>query len=169
MLTAQEIIERLDLKPHPSEGGYYRETYRSAEILKSRSLPPGCRGERALSTAIYYLLTPQTCSRLHRLPTAEIFHFYMGDPVIMVLLYPDGHLQEIVMGTDLANGHQVQTIVPAGVWQGSMLKHGGGLALLGTTMSPGFDFRDYEAGRRADLLAQYPDQFKWIEKLTLEK
>jgi len=168
MLTAQEVIHIMELKPHPAEGGYYGETYRSPENIPAEVLPTVYRTERAFSTAIYYLLTPQTCSRLHRLPGVEIFHFYLGDPLEMLLLYPDGHTQEIVMGADLAAGQQVQTLVPAGVWQGSCLKPGGRWVLLGTTMSPGFDYRDYETGRRAKLLADYPDQKERIEKLTLE-
>ena len=168
MLSAQDIIKTLDLKPLPVEGGYYRESYRSVEILKSGSLSASSQGERSLCTAIYYLLTPETCSKLHRLPGVEIFHFYLGDAVEMILLYPDGRVQEIVLGTDLASGHQVQAIVPAGVWQGSILKSGGRFALMGTTMSPGFDFSDYQPGQRVDLIAQYPDKHGGIKKLTLE-
>jgi uncharacterized protein len=168
MLTAQEIIKLLGLEPHPAEGGHFRETYRSTETLQAEVLPSVYPSERAFSTAIYYLLTPQTCSRLHRLRTVEIFHFYLGDPLEMVLLYPDGHVREIVMGTDLAAGQQVQTVVPAEVWQGARLKPGGRFVLLGTTMSPGFDFRDYETGHRAALLADYPHQKAWIETLTPE-
>src|SRR5262249_42167355 len=113
MATAAEIIAALDLRPLPREGGYYRETYRSAKKWAD--------GQRNLSTAIYYLLTPDTYSALHRLPCDEIFHFYAGDSVLMLQLWPDGTGRIVTLGPDLAAGRQPQLLVPAGVWQGSWL------------------------------------------------
>jgi uncharacterized protein len=164
--TAWEIIEKLCLEAHPAEGGFYRQTYRSPEVIP-RPIP----GENspsvvALSTAIYYLLTPETCSRLHRLRSDEIFHFYLGDPVLMLLLYPDGSSQEITLGTDILNGQQVQVIVPRNTWQGSSLTTGGCYALLGTTMAPGFDYADYENGTAAELEKIYPEKKDRIRRLT---
>jgi predicted cupin superfamily sugar epimerase len=158
MPTAEELIALLDLRPLPREGGWYRETYRSRAQLPAAVLGPRYTAARAAGTAIYYLLTPGTFSALHRLPGDEVFHFYLGDAVEMLQLGPapsdSGRL--VTLGPDLFAGQQVQAVVPAGVWQGSILKAGGAFALLGTTMAPGFDFADYEAADAARLRADYP-------------
>src|SRR5947209_1241626 len=153
MPTADEVIAALGLRPLPVEGGYYRETYRAALRLPADTLGPAYAGGRAASTAIYYLLTPDTFSALHRLPGAEVFHFYLGDPVEMLQLGPapaDGG-RVVVLGTDLRAGQVPQAVVPGGVWQGGALAPGGRFALLGTTMAPGFEFADYQSGDRAAL------------------
>jgi predicted cupin superfamily sugar epimerase len=164
-MTAQEVIAYLKLQPHPVEGGFFRETYRSAATLPKEVLPNN-PGPRAVGTAIYYLLTPQTVSALHRLPTDEIFHFYLGDPVRMLQLWPDGSAREILLGTDLLKGHQPQLVVPGGVWQGSILEPGGQFALLGATMAPGFDYADYSSGDRELLTKQFPENAELIARLT---
>jgi uncharacterized protein len=89
MLTADEVVRMLNLQPHPIEGGFFRETYRSGGVLPS-SVLPNHGADRSLGTAIYYLLTPGTVSEMHKLPGDEIFHFYMGDPVVQLQLHPDG-------------------------------------------------------------------------------
>lgn len=151
-MTARELIDLLRLEPHPEEGGHFRETYRS----RARVEPGGpFDGSRSLSTAIYYLLTPDTYSALHRLPGDELFHFYMGDPVRMLMLHPDGRHETVLLGHDIAT-MRVQHLVPGGTWQGSRLVPGGEWALLGTTMAPGFDLSDYERGAE-DLVHRYPD------------
>lgn len=162
MPTADEIIAALHLQPHALEGGYFRETYRCADVLLRPS------GSRSIGTAIYYLLTPPTCSALHRLPTDEVFHFYLGDPVRMLQLWPDGAGRTVTLGTDFTAEQQPQLVVPGGVWQGSYLLEGGRFALLGATMAPGFDYADYEAGVRENLRRQYPDWFDLIGRLTPE-
>ena len=144
-MTADEIIALLDLRPHPAEGGYFRETYRSGGESE-----PGApfSGPRSWSTAIYYLLTPETFSSLHRLPGDEVFHFYLGDPVEMLELLPDGRERLTVLGPDVPS-MTLQHVVPGGTWQGSRLVAGGRWALLGTTMAPGFAYEDYETGTPA--------------------
>jgi predicted cupin superfamily sugar epimerase len=158
MSRADKLIAALDLKPLPREGGFYRETYRSADHVATRN--------RSLCTAIYYLLTADTCSALHRLPSDEVFHFYVGDPVEMLQLYPDGSGRLVILGTDVLNGQSPQVVVPAGTWQGSRLVPGGECALLGTTMAPGFDYADYEAAERAELTRRYPLYADRIAQLT---
>lgn len=166
MLTAEEVIRLLGLHPHPREGGFFAETYRAGERLDPGALPARYDGPRCLGTAIYYLLTPATCSTLHRLASDEIFHFYLGDPVEMLQLAPDGSGCRLILGADLAAGQRPQVVVPRGVWQGARLVAGGAWALLGTTVAPGFEYRDYEDGDRAALVAAYPDFAGLIRALT---
>ena len=154
------------MKPLPNEGGYYVETYRSQEKIAQTELPAGYTGERNFSTAILYLLTPDTFSALHRLASDEIFHSYLGDAAIMLQLHPDGSSEVITLGQDIMNGQRIQTSVPRGSWQGCLLSKGGKFALMGTTTAPGFEFADYEEGGKDKLLEQYPSQRDLISKLT---
>jgi predicted cupin superfamily sugar epimerase len=166
MTTAEQIIELFGMKPLPSEGGYYTETYRCPQKMTQAELPTGYIGERNFSTAILYLLTPETFSALHRVGSDEVFHFYLGGPVTMLQLHSDGTSKVITLGHDILNGQRVQAVVPAGTWRGCFLNQGGRFALMGTTVSPGFDFDDFEPARREQLLARYPDQSNLILKLT---
>lgn len=165
-MNAETIIRLLALRPHPAEGGYFRETYRSGEALAAAALPARYGGDRNLATAIYYLLPPGGRSLLHRLKSDEVFHFYLGDPATMLLLHGDGRSETIVLGQDLAAGEQLQAVVPRGAWQGMFLNDGGAFALLGTTVAPGFDFEDFELGPRDALIGQFPARATLIERLT---
>jgi hypothetical protein len=165
-MTANEVKQLLQLRPLELEGGFFRETYRSRWQVPQEQLPDGVQGARSIGTGIYYMITPETFSTLHRLPGTEIFHFYLGDPAVMLQLHPDGEVQTITLGSDLAAGHQLQVVVRGGVWQGCKLAPGGAWALMGTTMSPGFDYADYETGVRDDLIAQYPDAGEKIRQYT---
>lgn len=167
MLTADDLIQLLKLKPLPLEGGYFRETYRSSDVLLAGTLPRRYTQAKSAGTAIYYLLTPDTFSALHRLPTDEIYHFYLGDPVELLQLGPQGG-QVVTLGSDLQAGQQPQLMVPRGVWQGSSLLPGSRFALMGTTVAPGFDFSDFEAGERKVLVEQYPVFRDRIRRLTRE-
>jgi uncharacterized protein len=167
MPTADELIRHSHLQPHPKEGGFFRETYRSEDVWPQAALPPRYPSDRRAGTAIYYLLTPATFSALHRLQTDEIFHFYLGNPVRMLQLLPDGTGRTILMGHDLIAGQQLQVVVPHGVWQGSMLEPGGDFALLGCTVAPGFDYTDYAHGTRQQLLDRYPAFAEPIARLTM--
>jgi len=166
MLTAEKIREILHLLPHPIEGGYFVETYRSELMIPASNLPSAYRGDHFAGTAIFYMLTPDTFSALHKLPGDEMFHFYLGDPVETFLLRDDGSSGFVTLGHDIASGMLLQHVVPGGVWQGSRLLPGGKFALLGTTMSPGFDYADYESGRRDALLAQFPQHRERIFSFT---
>jgi len=166
MPSAKQILELLKLRPLRLEGGYFVETYRSKFALAQRSLPSGYRGKRPLSTAIYYMLTPDTFSALHRLKGDEIYHFYLGDPAEMLVLKPDGTGETVVIGQGILSGMRLQLMVPAGAWQGSRLAPGGKFALMGTTMSPGFDPADFEEGERDELSARYPQYAELIASLT---
>ena len=166
MLTPEQIRDLLKMKPLPVEGGYFSETYRSKDALPASALPGSYPGERAISAAIYYMLTPDTFSALHRLRGDEIYHFYLGDPVEMLQLKPGGTGEAVLLGQDVAAGMRLQHVVPAGTWQGARLAPGGKFALLGTTMAPGFEFADFELGDRAMLSERFPQFREMIRQLT---
>jgi predicted cupin superfamily sugar epimerase len=163
-MTAEEIKALLKLEPHPVEGGYFRRTYTSDLTIQA---PRGSNHvTRAAGSAIYYLLEPGTFSEMHVLASDELFHFYLGDPVEMLQLWPDGRSETIVLGPDLAAGQHVQLLVPAGVWQGTRLIGNGKVALLGCSVVPGFDFADYTSGSYAELSAKWPADAERIKTLT---
>ena len=159
-MTAAEIKTYLGLEPHPIEGGSFRQTYVSSAAL---DLP---RGVRPAATAIYYLLEPGTFSEMHMLESDELFHFYLGDPVEMLQLFPDGRSALFVLGQDVMANQHVQLLVPAGVWQGTRLKGAGQVALLGCTVTPGFDYADYQNAGAEELTAKWPQEAERIRALT---
>jgi uncharacterized protein len=162
------LITELDLKPLAFEGGLFTQTYKASEVIPQPSLPRRYHSPRAFGTAILYLLLdhPDSFSALHRLLTDEVYHFYLGDPVEMLLLYPDGRSQVVILGQDVLAGQKVQFVAPAGVWQGSHLRAGGEYALIGTTMAPGFEYEDFTIGEREVLLHTYPSASELIRRLT---
>lgn len=168
MLAADEIVERLNLKPLHVEGGLFRQTYVASDEISAEALPAHYGRAKSACTAIYFLLTnqPDSFSALHRLPTDEIYHFYIGDSVEMLLLHADGMSDVVRLGHNLAQGEHVQFVAPAGVWQGSRLIEGGEYALMGTTMAPGYDDLDYEGGDAEELERSYPDRSEFIRQLT---
>lgn len=159
-MTADEVKALLGLEPHPVEGGFFRRTYTSPGTVALG------RGTRRQGSAIYYLLEPGTFSEMHVLDSDEIFHFYLGDPVEMLQLWPDGHSVRVTLGPDLRKGQQVQLVVPEGVWQGTRLVGDGTVALLGCTVTPGFDFADYRSGSYEELAAKWPAEAELIRALT---
>lgn len=169
-ISADELKARLRLEPHPREGGWFRQTWKAGEVLPGDALPPryaaGRSAGRAAGTAIYYLLEPNSFSEMHRLQSDEVFHFYLGDPVEMLQLFPDGSGRRVLLGTDVAAGELPQMVVPRGVWQGSRLVPGGQVALLGCTVSPGFEYEDYESGAREELIRGWPAWRDLIAALT---
>ena len=168
-MTADEVKKILGLQPHPREGGWYVRTWEAEEWMAL----PRFTGGRRTSTAIYYLLEPDTFSEMHRLESDEIFHHYLGAPVEMLQLYADGTSAVTVLGKEIAEGQKLQHVVPRGVWQGSrMLRDESGSrcgdewALLGCTVSPGFEFEDYEDASYAELVARWPGEAERIRRLT---
>jgi uncharacterized protein len=159
-VTSDEIKKLLNLAQHPVEGGHFRRTFTSAENLDSP------RGSRPLGTAIYYLLEAGTFSEMHVLDSDEMFHFYLGEPLEMLLLYPDGDSVVLTLGHSLEAGQHVQVLVPAGVWQGMRLIGNGQMALVGCTVVPGFNYADYHNASFAELSAKWPEQAERIRALT---
>lgn len=165
MSPAETIIRQLNLIPHP-EGGYYRETHRSTQTIPSAALLNDYDGERSVSTAIYYLITKDSFSALHRIRSDELFHFYGGDPVSMIQIHPNGQQDTFTLGCRIDQGDTPQVLVPQNTWQGLKLNPGGEYALLGCTVAPGFDFKDFQMGSRADLMEQFPMHRSVIREYT---
>lgn len=151
----KEIIKHYDLEPMPVEGTLFKETYRSTQ----KNADGKSYGDAIIAL---YCEEPQSVSLFHKLPVDEIWHFYGGDPLRLVLLYEDGTSEDVIMGSEPLKGHQVQFVVPAGVWQAGHLKAGGKYALFGCTMAPGFTEDMFESGIREQLLRRYPDRAKDI-------
>ncbi|KAF3625083.1 hypothetical protein BC332_24715 [Capsicum chinense] len=176
MATASKIVEKLNLKPHP-EGGFYSETFRDNTVILSKSnLPPTYKVDRPVSTCIYFLLPSGSASHLHRIPCAETWHFYMGEPItVMELNETDGKVKLTCLGPDpLVDDQLVQYTVPPNVWFGAFPtrdynitsdmqvtkaptrdseKH---FSLVGCTCAPAFQFDDFELAKRSDLVSRYP-------------
>jgi predicted cupin superfamily sugar epimerase len=166
-MTASEVKKILGLRKHPREGGWYVRTWESEEFVAATCFDEGrYDGDRRISTAIYYLLEPGTFSEMHVLESDEIFHHYMGGSVEMLQLFADGRSERVVLGKDLAVGERPQHVVRRGVWQGSRLVLKEGWALLGCTVSPGFEFGDYRDASAEELIARWPNEAEMIRGLT---
>ncbi len=155
------LIALFGLTPLPSEGTLFASTYRSLD-----DLPNG--GPCGTAIIAMYCDAPLSQSRFHRLPVDEVWHFYGGDPLRLILLFPDGSSRDVVMGSNPLQHHAVQFVIPAGVWQAGHLVAGGRYALFGCTMAPGFTGSMYKGGARDTLLAEFPDRAADIERLGCE-
>lgn len=168
-MTANEVIKKLELRPLPEEGGYYRETYRSdAGQVSAKIFGINADSNRVISTGIYYLVVPESFSALHRVRSDEMFHFYAGDPAEMIQIDEQGNIERITIGSNIAAGEIPQVLVRRGVWQGLRLKSGGKWALMGTTVAPGFEFEDFEVGNREEMINQFPHLRNDIIRYTRE-
>lgn len=163
-ITVDELVKTYDLQPHP-EGGYYKETYRAAEAIPAKALPQH-GGDRSYSTGIYFLLPEGSSSKLHRIKSDEMWHFYLGDPMTLVQISPDGKVEKITLGHNVKSGQKVQHTVPAGYWFGAYPNRGSRFSFVGCTVAPGFDFADFEMGNRERLLNEYPRAEDVIGQLT---
>lgn len=161
MKSADYWIDKLELVRHP-EGGFYRETYRSEEKIPS-GLPGRYEGERSFSTSIYFLLKSGQYSAFHRIQSDEIWHFYSGSSATVYMISPDGTLSKRVVGSEAENGEVFQLCIPRGTWFGAEVNAPDSYSLVGCTVAPGFDFRDFEMGNRADLVKHFP----WIRDLIM--
>ncbi|MCK8522078.1 cupin domain-containing protein [Aquimarina sp. D1M17] len=164
-LEISEIVEKLALTPHP-EGGFYKETYRSKETISQEELYPNFEGSRNYSTGIYFLLTSDNFSAFHRIKQDEMWHFYMGSPLFVHVIYQDGTYKRYTLGTDFYNMQMPQLVVPAGCWFASSVKHNEAYSLVGCTVAPGFDFDDFELAERNKLISEFPEHKTVITELT---
>ena len=173
-LSDNDIVELLDLAPLPDEGGFFYETYKSETIVNVNGI------NQTASTQIYYMITEESFSALHKLTKDEVWHFYLGDPAELLLIYDDGQHEIITLGNDIMNGEILQFVVSQGIWFGVKLQNKGtsrvrrgnaqklkcGYALFGTTVAPGFEFSDFTLGPRDELIDQFPDLQHLITEYT---
>lgn len=160
MKTVEYWVEKLQMQDHP-EGGYFKETYRSSEMVENRN-----GATRSASTGIYFLITSDNFSAFHRIESDEMWHFHAGSPLSVYVLHDNGELEIIKIGLDLENGEQPQAVVPAGVWFASRVDVENSYSLVGCTVAPGFDFEDFELAKRDELVEQFPAYQEVIEELT---
>lgn len=164
MKSARYWIEQLKLTAHP-EGGFFKETYRSEENIQCSALPERFGGERSFSTAIFFLLRSQDRSMFHRIKSDELWHFHAGTCLNIYVLTNSG-LVIHRLGPDPDQGDSLQVVIPANCWFGAKVVQPYSYTLAGCTVSPGFDFRDFELAERDQLLKTFPDQKNIIEQLT---
>lgn len=158
--VVRQLVDHYGMEDLPIEGTFFVNTYRSGE----RTAAGGPVGTAMLGL---YCADPPSASRFHRLVFDEVWHFYRGDPMRLVLLHLDGTSEVVVLGHDLATGQRVQHVVRAGTWQAGELVPGGSWALFGATMAPGFVGDCFEGGRAAALLATHPDRADDIVRLAV--
>ena len=163
--TSDHWRKSLELLPHP-EGGYFKEVHRSEHSVKKDSLPPSFSGDRNISTSIYYMLEGNDTSKFHRILSDELWHFYDGDTLLIYEFENDGKMKIHRLGLDTESGDLPQAVIKAGNWFGAKLLNPETYCLAGCTVSPGFDFNDFEMADRSELIKRYPDHFEIINLLT---
>jgi len=163
----EDIIRTLKLKPHP-EGGYFRETYRSEGEIGPESLDAAYSGKRNYSTCIYYLLTSEAFSSFHRILQDETWHFYDGSSLCLRMISPGGSYTEVLIGREFTNGQIPQFTIPGGTWFAANIINTNDFSLVGCTVAPGFDFADFELGKRGELLRLFPQHGNIIMQFTRE-
>lgn len=160
-----EIAKQLGLQPHP-EGGYYKEVYRSAGVIQQATMSGIFSGDRNYATSIYFMLVGGNFSAFHRIKSDELWHFYDGDACTVYVIHLNGEFEAIRLGRDIASGEVYQAVVPAGAWFASECVNPNGFSLTGCTVSPGFDFADFEMAEREGLIKEYPQHAEVINRLT---
>ncbi|MCU7548550.1 cupin domain-containing protein [Chitinophagaceae bacterium LB-8] len=163
-MTVRQMVQLLDLQPHP-EGGYYKEVYRSEGFVEKACLPGNFGGKRNFSTSIYYLLQKEDFSAFHRIKSDEIWHFYLGGNLLIHVLHPDGSYECMILGNTIGSGAAFQLVVPAGSWFAAEPAPGNEFTLAGCTVAPGFDFADFELADQKNLVQQYPHYQELITRL----
>jgi predicted cupin superfamily sugar epimerase len=157
-LSPEILINKFNLLPHP-EGGWFKETYRSGETINTDN------GNRNLSTAIFFLLEQGNFSAFHRIKSDECWHFYAGDPLSIFIIHQNGTLETIYLGNDILNGQVYQHVVPANTWFASIPSNNSNYCFVGCTVSPGFDFNDFELAFKKDLSQSFPQHKELIFSL----
>ena len=157
---SQALVDAYGLAPHP-EGGFYRETYRSAESMTTRG-----GAERRVSTGILFLLPKGDKSLLHRIKSDEQWHYHLGGALRLTQISPEGKVEDFIMGPDFSKGQKLQHVVPARYWFGAEPVEGSEFCLVGCTVAPGFDFADFDLGARAALLTRFPNATETVMRLT---
>lgn len=164
MLQIDQLIKHYKLQPHP-EGGWYSQSYKSHEHIAADALPGRFKGERVFSTAIYFLLEKGNFSAFHRIKSDECWHFYAGDSLLIFIIHQSGELNIISLGNDLEKGQAFQHVVPANCWFASRPAPGSEYCFVGCTVSPGFEFEDFEMADANGLANTYPQHESIIKEL----
>ena len=163
-ITSDLLIERFSLKRHP-EGGWFQQTHQSVEKIPVNGLPARFKTARPISTAIYYLLVSRDYLAFHRIKSDEVWHFYTGGALLIHVLHTSGGMETVILGSDFLKGELFQFVVPAGCWFAAELALGTSFSFVGCTVAPGFDFEDFELGKKNDLLNLFQTHTKIIERL----
>ena len=164
MITAGDLIAKYKLLPHP-EGGYFTETYRSAELLSGEYLPDRFGGDRSVSTAIYFLLERGNFSAFHKIKSDECWHFYAGQSLLIHIIDTYGRLTTVKLGNDIFHEEVFQYVVPAGYWFASEPAETTAFSFVGCTVAPGFSFEDFELAKAENLCSAYPQHKAFIKRL----
>jgi predicted cupin superfamily sugar epimerase len=167
MTKVEKIIKDLELQPHP-EGGYFKETYRSMGLIDEDSLGAEYDGQRNFSTGIYFLLPSNTFSAFHKINQDEIWHFYDGSPVRIHMISKTGDYSSILVGRNFDKGETLQFVVPGGYWFAARVENDDHYSLVGCTVAPGFDFRDFVIADRQALISNFPKYRELITAFTHE-
>lgn len=165
MTPIEDLIDTLELQPHP-EGGFFKETYRSTGKINKESLAPEYNGKRNYSTCIYFLMTSNNFSSFHKVNQDEIWHFYDGSPIRLHVISDKGAYSEYKIGRDFSRGEAPQLVVPGGYWFAAEVSENDSYSLVGCTVAPGFDFADFTLPSRDELISKYPQHKKLIGRLT---
>ena len=164
-MNAESLIKKYNLLPHP-EGGWFKETYKSVEKISVAGLPDRFSGERAFSTAIYFLLENGNFSAFHRIKSDECWHFYAGGCLLVYIIHHNGELQVVRLGNNPERDEVFQFVVPANCWFASIPDTDVEFSFVGCTVAPGFDFKDFELAGQESLIKEYPQHSDIIKKLT---
>ncbi|MCB0101189.1 MAG: cupin domain-containing protein [Anaerolineales bacterium] len=146
----EALIQHFKFEPLPVEGTLFTSTYRSSDMPDGKPFGTGMIG--------MYCHEPRSVSYFHKLTIDEMWHFYGGDPLRLILLYPDGSSRDVILGNDPLNGHEVQFVIPAGVWQAGHCVEGGKYSLFGCTLAPGFTGDIFTGGTQTELLQSHPNR-----------
>lgn len=165
--SAEDVAKALNLSGH-IEGGFFRRTYQADDYAKLST----DNGERFILTSIFYMLTSQSPIGHFHLNQSDIVHYYhLGDPIRYTLIYPDGKLEQVIMGSDVTKGELLQLTVKGGVWKASELLSGerssanDGYGLISEAVSPGFDYADMTLGTTELLQKKFPQHWDLVERL----
>ena len=161
----KELIDFYELEGHP-EGGFFKETYRSKGLISKSSLPGNFSGDRNYSTGIYFLLTSDTFSAFHKINQDEMWHYYEGSPITIHMIDNEGVYHSQKLGLNIEEGEQPQYTVPAGVWFAANVNEAHSYTLVGCTVSPGFDFADFELADPEKLILSFPKHEHLIRRFT---
>lgn len=160
-------IEKLQLQPH-AEGGYFREIYRSEEVIKKVALASRYDEDHSLCTSIYFLLKSEQISAFHRLKSDEIWHFYSGSSITVYILDEQGILQEHTLGRNISKNEQWQLVIPRGCWFAAKVVDNRSYSLIGCTVAPGFDYGDFELAEKANLIRKFPQHQELISQMCVK-